>query len=1044
MRKFTSAASATLTPGDDVFRGSDNSDIVATYVSNLRSDDWVAGGGGYDVVRLLSSRDVIGPDQFAALHSIEVLDASRATHGIVVTLDAHAVSQSGSGSFLVYGYDKDMTIDTAEVGSAGIVKVETSGTVTLADKPGEVVAVAGGSHGNISGGTGGDTIFGNDLSDRLSGGDGNDIIDGNRGSDRVYGGAGRDTIYGGSGNDTLSGGSGGDTFAVTASSGAITRITDFNTVNPLERLDLRHFTSATHFSDLTITSHNGDAVIASGTSRIVLDGVAASALKADDVILRGETGLNVFSIKAGTAESVIQEVVDEAPAGSVIELGAGSFTFTRTLSIERSDITLRGAGSGKTVIVSNIPDSHAGPTIKVAGEHSVPVAKLAESVGKGATSLVLKSIAGIKVGDVIHVVEPNDRAWLDSQGDYAIHTDTPPLRELLAKVTAISGHTVKISEKSPYAFSASTASVERMPVVDHVTVGGFKIKTTFGHADPDAFVNTLPAWSGVGTVEVDTATASKLYDIGIYDSASVAFLFKHVYAISGQSLHAEGSHDKGGDGNGYGFELYSAFSNRFSDLSDRDMRHGVLFSAWHAEHYNTISVSSTNRDINFHGSPDSGNTVTVLRSVMDFGSDPEHEWLAVSPGAYPKHPLPTISANDVTFKYLRSADRADTVHSARSGSDIATDGGNDRIYGGAGVDRIDGGAGDDVMSGGGSSDRFVRSHGDGVDTITDFRAGSGGDKIELDDYAFRSFTEIRITQQSAGAYVNLGKDGGILLKGVSASSLTSANFVLADTNHARFAASMNSGSYFIGSDDDDVLTMSPSALKSGATVRLGTGHDTVKVTAGDGFTLAASALGRFNGLDAIDVSADKKVWLTLTDSVVKQSDRGVFTIVSGSYGIAKLDVGNPAGGRAVVLDGRGTDRLADGHGHTVRIADDASVAVVGGDHADTIRGGDSASRIYGGAGDDRLSGGAGNDYLAGGSGHDAFVFAIGYDHDTIADFQVSADRLVLDATLLHGHHLGDFASQSGSNVVLNFGGGDVLTVDGVSVHSLSSWHVDYI
>ena len=53
------------------------------------------------------------------------------------------------------------------------------------------------------------------------------------------------------------------------------------------------------------------------------------------------------------------------------------------------------------------------------------------------------------------------------------------------------------------------------------------------------------------------------------------------------------SQNKGNDGNGYAFQLHSAFGNTFVDLSDRDMRHSVLFSSWHAEHYNAISVSFT-------------------------------------------------------------------------------------------------------------------------------------------------------------------------------------------------------------------------------------------------------------------------------------------------------------------------------------------------------------------------------------------------------------------------------------------------------------------
>src|SRR5947199_10672087 len=104
MRKFAGEVSATLTPGEDVFRGTDHNDIVATYVSNLTADDWVAGGGGYDVVRLLSTRDVVGPDQFAALHSAEAIDAGRAHNGTVITIGPHTVSPPGTGTFLYHVY----------------------------------------------------------------------------------------------------------------------------------------------------------------------------------------------------------------------------------------------------------------------------------------------------------------------------------------------------------------------------------------------------------------------------------------------------------------------------------------------------------------------------------------------------------------------------------------------------------------------------------------------------------------------------------------------------------------------------------------------------------------------------------------------------------------------------------------------------------------------------------------------------------------------------------------------------------------------------
>jgi serralysin len=81
---------------------------------------------------------------------------------------------------------------------------------------------------NAIGGSGADTLIGNNLSNSLSGGsggdtikgaDGNDMLNGDAGSDQLWGGNGNDTIYGGadgdyiyaeSGNDILDGGTGGD------------------------------------------------------------------------------------------------------------------------------------------------------------------------------------------------------------------------------------------------------------------------------------------------------------------------------------------------------------------------------------------------------------------------------------------------------------------------------------------------------------------------------------------------------------------------------------------------------------------------------------------------------------------------------------------------------------------------------------------------------------------------------------------------------------------------------------------------------------------
>jgi Ca2+-binding RTX toxin-like protein len=65
---------------------------------------------------------------------------------------------------------------------------------------------------NFLGGTGNDTINGNNVSNQLSGGGGNDTLNGLGGADTLNGGDGNDTLTGGTGADTLTGGLGIDVF----------------------------------------------------------------------------------------------------------------------------------------------------------------------------------------------------------------------------------------------------------------------------------------------------------------------------------------------------------------------------------------------------------------------------------------------------------------------------------------------------------------------------------------------------------------------------------------------------------------------------------------------------------------------------------------------------------------------------------------------------------------------------------------------------------------------------------------------------------------
>ena len=102
----------------------------------------------------------------------------------------------------------------------------------------------------------------------------------------------------------------------------------------------------------------------------------------------------------------------------------------------------------------------------------------------------------------------------------------------------------------------------------------------------------------------------------------------------------------------------------------------------------------------------------------------------------------------------------DTLYGGPGGGDDEMTGGtgNDRLFGGQGADTLDGGPGDDTLAGGPGTDVFVFDPGDGVDTVTDFSAGT--DKLNLTAFDIDSVNDITMTTGDDGVTIDLSDIGG--------------------------------------------------------------------------------------------------------------------------------------------------------------------------------------------------------------------------------------------------------------------------------------------
>ncbi|MEM7524408.1 MAG: M10 family metallopeptidase C-terminal domain-containing protein [Pseudomonadota bacterium] len=160
------------------------------------------------------------------------------------------------------------------------------GEDTLMGGGGEDQLLGGGDDDLLKGGAGDDLLKGGGGEDVLRGGGGDDTLRGGAkadllagagGDDTLIGGGGDDTLIGGAGDDLMRGGGGADRFVFKAA--GVDEIRQFEL-----GVDLIQFTGAEAFGDLMISDTDAGALIAFGDASVVLDGVFAVDLSADDFI----------------------------------------------------------------------------------------------------------------------------------------------------------------------------------------------------------------------------------------------------------------------------------------------------------------------------------------------------------------------------------------------------------------------------------------------------------------------------------------------------------------------------------------------------------------------------------------------------------------------------------------------------------------------------------------------------------------------------------------------------------------------------------------
>lgn len=415
---------------------------------------------------------------------------------------------------------------------------------------------------------------------------------------------------------------------------------------------------------------------------------------------------------------------------------------------------------------------------------------------------------------------------------------------------------------------------------------------------------------------------------------------------------------------------------------------------------------------------------------------------------------------------VRAALRVDVHRTVQPPSDeIRGTTGNDRLTGDWGQDTLQGRSGDDTLIGGAGDDLY--------------QGGSGTDlavlSVAQDDVSVLNATSGNVTLRSAeGLDIFEGveefqfRDGQVsfadLVAGASGTGGTG------DSGGNSGGTGSDSGDTGGGSGSDTVIQRDGTDSDNKLTVTTGDarvngfgGND--EITSGDGNDILMAGSGNDvlragRGADLIEGEAGHdNAWGDGGDDTILGGDGDDFLRggqerdhLEGGNGDDNLrgqrhgdtlrggdgdDNLNGGGGSDVQYGGAGNDFLKGGTYHDSLEGGAGHDSLAGNAFDDTLKGGGGNDTLNGGGENDVLAGGSGNDILKGGSGADEFHFSRGLDRDVITDFNPDQDVLMLASGLVRGSStagqvVDNYASLTSQGVVLDFGNGDRILLEGVN------------
>ncbi len=318
----------------------------------------------------------------------------------------------------------------------------------------------------------------------------------------------------------------------------------------------------------------------------------------------------------------IRAASENSPA--VVQLPSGRFILEAPIIIDKSNVTISGAGSSATILESRFSSESGDAVILVQGSKGVRLGQLSNNVASGSRLFLWDASKSAKpyygASEYLWLGSPNTKDFLDQIGSDYWDRKYPLLRQTILPTEEIKHDAVYLSGKMPLDMP-SGSEVYAPNLISGVTIKNLGITQAVPGMNPadtiGKYENLAPLYS-VDGIRLDWTAGCIIEDVAVSFAGRHPIALENTYGAELRRLDINGAWNKGADGNGY-VRFTRAYSCRLEDSSLTDIRH--LTFQWSASN-NIVSKCKIGADVNFHGGFSHHNLVTGCSITPPSG----HPW----------------------------------------------------------------------------------------------------------------------------------------------------------------------------------------------------------------------------------------------------------------------------------------------------------------------------------------------------------------------------------------------------------------------------------